>query len=319
MLRLRAVSALSFLAMTSLLARPAAAEQSTGTLPIALELSRCEGLDQSELLKLLAIEFQTLGVTSATPLEHVQIACGADEARVTLVAAGASNRVDLAATAPAAWPRLLALSVSELVIEARARVVPRSEPAPPAAAPARAPDVRPVLTPESVRRVRVFAGVTLRRAVRPATWLAGPQLGAEFDALPNLSLTADARLELGRTHTDLADVSWASARGALGALIGGRIQRLRLGLGPGLCLGYLRLSPTLNVAHATAHSVGGAWGGPQLVARAAFELSARWYVAASVDAGVVAWPVSGVASDGRLLLDGGGAWLSGAAALGAQF
>ncbi len=313
MSRLRAVSAFSLLAIASLFARPAVAEPSA--LPVSLEFSACQSLDQSELLKLLAIEFQTLNVTPATPLEQVQIACGSSEARVTLGAA--SNRVDLAATAPAAWPRLLALSVSELVIESRARVAPRAEPTPPALPPA--PAMRPAPTPEPARRVRLFAGPALRRAVRSQTWLAGPQIGAEFDVLRALSLSADARLEFGRTNTDLADVSWTSARGALVALVGGRTQHWRFGLGPGLCLGYLRLSPTLNVAHAAAHAVSGAWGGPELVARAAYELSARWYVATSVDSGIVTWPVTGLASTGRRLVDTGGAWLSGTAALGVQF
>ncbi len=316
MVRLSAVSAFWLLATASFCAGLAsAAEPSSNALPITLELHACEGLDQSELLKLLAIEFQTLNVTPATPLEHVQIACGAREARVTLEAAAASNRVDLAATAPAAWPRLLALSVSELVIEARSRVVPRIEPAPPV-------KITPVEPPPAARpehRVRLFAGPALRRAVRPATWLVGPELGVEVDVLRHLALAADARLELGRTDTELADVSWTSASGALVTLIGGRVQHWRLALGPGLCLGYLRLSPTLNVAHATAHRVSGAWGGPELAARAAYELSARWYVAGSVDTGIVTWPVSGIASDGRRLVDSGGAWLSSAAALGVQF
>jgi hypothetical protein len=312
----RAVSLLAALLLvsSSLTAHAADAVDETEPLPIALEFSGCEALDQRALLKLLAIEFQTLKVPASEPIERVRIACGASVAQITIDARPAGKEVDLAATAASAWPRLLALSVSEIVIESRARVV---RPAARAAAQSRALEM-PKITPQ-IARMRLFAGIAERRAVRSATWLSGPELGFEFAWTRHLTLLADARAEFGSTDTDVAEVHWVSARAALAALIGGRAAAWQFGLGPGFCLGYLGLSPTVSQAAATGHVVSGAWGGPELVARAEYDFSRRWFARLSVDSGIVTWPVAGLVNGQRRLLDAGGGWISSSVALGALF
>ena len=299
-------------------ARAAEPASDPEALPIALESSACEVLDQRELLKLLAIEFQTLKVQARAPIEHVRIACDESVARVTIDAAPSGKIVDLRATAASAWPRLLALSVSEIVIESRAHLPePAPPPAPVPVASARPAGVaRPV--PEA-RKVCVFAGGTLRRALRSSTWLSGPELGLQVDAWRHFSIAADLRGELGSTGTDLGRVHWASFSGALLGLVGGRIGDVRLGLGPGVVVGYLRWSATVDDANATGHVVSGGWGGVELSARARYDFSRRVFVAAHLDSGVVTWPVAGLVDGQRRLVDAGGAWTSGGLAVGVLF
>jgi len=278
-------------------------------LPIALELDGCTALDRDELLKLLAVEFQTLNVQPSTPRERVRVACSARRATVTLESSSTSNEVDLAATRPAAWPRLLALSVSEIVIESRARVAEPRATATPVEPALRTPPST-AARPEKNSSTRLFAGLALRRAVRPATWLTGPELGVAFELSHHFSVGADVRAELGSTDTDVAKVGWVSASGALVALVGGSVGRWGFGVGPGLRAGYLRLSPTVREPGATGHTVSGVWAGPELVLRARCDFGARWFALGGVDSGIVTAPVTGLVNGQQRLVDTGGGWLS---------
>jgi hypothetical protein len=270
-------------------------------------------LDHAELSELLAIEFHTLNVLPATPPERVHVQCAPGRAIVTLYAVdGASNgssEVQLGATAPAVWSRLLALSISELVIESRSRAPANAGPsAAPRPAATRSSPSTPIQHENSA--FHGFVGITLRRAIRPATWLSGPELGALLELSRTFSLAADLRLELGRTDTALAKIDWLSASGALALLVGGRVGHWSFGVGPGVCVGYLQLSPKAQVAAATAHTVSGPWAGPELVARARYDFDARWFVLGGVDSGIAMTSVTGLVNAEQRLLDTGGAWLS---------
>ena len=320
MCRRRAVSLLAAVLASAPCALRAESASDAEALPVVLEFSGCAALDQRESLKLLAIEFQTLNVEPRAPLERVRITCGPSVARITIDERPTSNEVQLAATSASAWPRLLALSVSELVIESRAQVVtpraPSSVPTPRTTPPSAKGNRE--TTPER-RRFRLFAGVLGERALRSATWLGGPELGFELDWTPHVSLLADARVEFGGTRTDVAAVRWLATRAALGVLIGGRAGVWQAGLGPGVSFGYLRLSPTVSQLSATGHVVSGAWGGPLLTARGELDFSERAFARLSVDSGIVVLPVTGQVDGERRLVDAGGAWISSGLQLGVLF
>jgi len=277
-------------------------------LPITLELQGCEAVDQAELYKLLAIEFRTLNVLPTAPRERVRVTCTNQRASVRLESGSSSNDVDLSATTPAIWPRLLALSVSELVTESRARItptaLPRASPEP------HEPPAKPTQTVSDNQGLRVFAGVSLRRALRPATWLAGPDLGATLDLNRYFSLALNLRLEFGSTDTTLAKIDWLSVSGAFAVLAGGSVGAWHFGAGPGVGIGYLRLSPQVQVANATGHTVSGIWAGPALVARVRYDSSARWFALGSVDAGFASTSVAGLVNGEQRAIDTGGAWVS---------
>ena len=277
------------------------------TLPITLELDGCEGIDQAELFRLLAIEFRTLDVQPAVPRERVQVTCTAERALVRLGSRESSNALDLRATAPAIWPRLLALSVSEIVTEARARVVKTGAPPTPPEPPLAPPEM-PKQAAGGNGHFRAFAGVSLRRAFRSATWLAGPDLGATFALNRYFSLALDLRLEFGHTDTELAKVDWLSASGAFGVLAGGSVGDFQFAAGPGVCIGYLRLSPQVQVENVTGHAVSGVWAGPELVARLRYDWGRRWFSLASIDAGFASASVAGLVNGEQRAIDTGGTW-----------
>jgi len=147
----------------------------------------------------------------------------------------------------------------------------------------------------------------------------GPEGGIELSLTPHFALAADVRVELGSTHTELADVHWLSTRGALAALVGGRVGAWQGAIGPGWCVGYLRLSPTVTAANAAGHVVTGVWSGPELVLRARYDFSERWFAQVGVDSGIVTLPVAGLVDGQQRLIDGGGAWISASLGLGARF
>ncbi|HKO53926.1 MAG TPA: hypothetical protein VJV79_39735 [Polyangiaceae bacterium] len=290
-------------------ARGADSSAPLAVLPITLELEGCETLDRVELYKLLAIEFRALDVRPAAPPERVHVACGAQRASVTLGSNKSSNELDFAATSPALWPRLLALSVSEIVIESRARAAATSS-SPGAAEPVAPAASEPSPTPERTGAFRGFAAISLRRALGPQTWLVGPDLGATLELNRYLSLALDLRLEFGRTDTALAKIDWLLASGALALLAGGRVGHWSFGVGPGVCIGYLRLMPQVQVANATGHTVSGVWAGPELVARARYDSSTRWFVLGGVDSGIASTSVTGLLDGDQRMIDSGGAWIS---------
>jgi hypothetical protein len=276
-------------------------------LPIALEVEGCADIDQAELYKLLAIEFRTLDVLPREPRERVHIQCTAERAVVRLESGSSSNEVDLRATAQALWPRLLALSVSELVTESRARATPlvphmKSELAAP-------PISEPTQPSRAGERVRIFAGVSLRRALRSATWLAGPDLGASLELNRRFSVALDLRLEFGSTDIALAQVDWLSASGSFALLAGGSVGDIRFAAGPGVNIGYLRLSPQPKVSDATGHAVSGIWAGPEFVARVRYDLGVRWFALGSFGAGFASTSVAGLVNGEQRAIDSGGAWL----------
>ena len=290
-------------------ARGADSGAEAATLPIALEVEGCEAVDRAELHKLLAIEFRTLDVSPREPRERVQVQCTAQRAVVRLESGSASNEVDLRATAQALWPRLLALSVSELVTESRARGAPMVAP-PATPEPAVPPASDPPRPARDHARFRAFAGVSLRRALRSDTWLAGPDLGASFELNRYFGLALDLRLEFGRTDTALAKVDWLSTSGAFALLAGGSVGDFHFAAGPGVSVGYVRLSPQATVPGATEHAVGGIWAGPELVARLRYDLGARGFAVGSAGAGFASTSVAGLVNGEQRAIDTGGAWVS---------
>jgi len=297
------------LALVAVRVHGAESSAESATLPIVIELEACAAIDPVELHRLLAIEFRTLNVLPAEPRERVQVQCSAERAVVRLESGNTSNEVDLHATAQALWPRLLALSVSELVTESRARITPAvASPTP--LAPISTPPNGPTPAARDKERLRAFAGVSLRRAMRPATWLAGPDLGATLDLNRHFSLALDLRLEFGRTDTELAKVDWLSAGGAFAVLAGGSAGDWHFAAGPGATLGYLRLSPLVHALGVTGHAVSGVWAGPELVARVRHDWGARWFAFGCVDTGFASTSVAGLVNGEQRAVDTGGVWIS---------
>jgi hypothetical protein len=291
-------------------------------LAVRVELRTCPDVDRIELEKLLAIEFQTLGVQPQSDSERVVVACSGQRASVSLEPRGASSAVELSRTAASAWPRLLALAVSELVIETRARVPATSMAAPPASvAPAtvRRAEAAPALTKPRAALVRLFAGARGSWVPHAASSLWGPELGVETNVFLSAVVELRGRASFGSTSTDVARVRWMAEGGSVALRWDAHLGRFTGGLGPGFSLDALQLSPSVKVPGGRGQPVSGPWGGPELDAQGSLTFGSRVLVYARVEAGLLAIPVRGDASDGRRLVEATEGWLAAAVGAGTQF
>jgi hypothetical protein len=300
-----------------------AAEPPLASLPVVLEVEGCEPLDERELFDLLSVEFKTLGVTTGAHPERLKVECRGTRALVTLRSSSAESaalaiRLDMAATMPAARSRLLALAISELVVEGRSRDV---EPQPLRTEDARSlpTEAHVLVPPERLLDPAIVGAASLRYAAGPATWLVGAAIGAELPLSSVFCAGFDARAESGSTDTVLAKVGWTSLSAGAALLAGGRLRHLGWGLGPGFRAGHLRLAATPTIPVARGASVVGLWAGPLLAARARYDLAGRAYVHAGFEVGWTIAPVTGNVSDGRPLMDVSGVWSLLTAGMGLAF
>jgi hypothetical protein len=327
MLHGRVCGASRALAVSLAVAWPRAAPaQDAGTSSIAgigIELRGCAGVDRGEFEKLLAIEFRTLNVTPRDAGERIVVACGLQSVALTFEPSGTSSSVELSGTTPAAWPRLLSLAVSELVMEARARAPLAStsasdvEQSRSVAEPQRAPPSPNVTTARAVS-VRIVAGARAQWIPSTPALLWGPELGIEVDPVSAIAFEARAHASFGGTDTDLAHVRWTAAGGSVAVRWDVRARTWRCGLGPGFSLDALQLSPNVTVRGASGRAVVGPWGGPELDLSGSVSISAALIAYARFDAGILAFPVHGDASDGRRLVDASGGWLAATLGIGAS-
>ncbi|HEX4476260.1 MAG TPA: hypothetical protein VH142_14340, partial [Polyangiaceae bacterium] len=287
-LRRRVVSTALGAALAVVLQSPAARSATPGDdsltiSAIGVELGACPNVDRDELQKLLALEFQTLGVQPNGESERVVVACSAERARLTLEPDGASSDVELSGTTPSAWPRLLALAVSELVIETRARVRVATLPASPVAKRTAVASIP--ATPRAIP-LRLFAGAEGRWLPHASSNLWGPELGVEMDRFFPLTLEVRLHASFGSTSTDVARVHWTAEGGAVTLRWDLRLGRVTVGAGPGFSVDALQLSPSVKIASASGQSLSGPWGGPDVDARGLLALGGALLVYARVDAGV---------------------------------
>ena len=320
-LRRRVVSTALGAALVVVMRSGGARSATTGDEPLAtsalgVELGACPDVDRDELQKLLALEFRTLGVQPKGESERVVVTCSAERAQLTLEPDGASSEVDLSGTTPSAWPRLLALAVSELVIETRARVPVATRPASPVA---KRTEVAPKETRRRSAPLRLFAGAEGRWLPHASSSLWGPELGLETDRFFPLTFELRLHATFGSTSTEVARVSWTAEGGSVTVLWGVRLGKVTLGAGPGFSVDALQLSPSVKIASASGQSLSGPWGGPEADVRGLLALGDALLVYARVDAGVLTFPVRGDVSDGRRLVDASGGWVSAAAGVATQF
>ena len=120
----------------------------SGALPVRLAPVTCPGFPDAGVRAALAVEIRDRLVAEATPTPPdfalVSVACARDDAELLIVRQGSGvpvrRQVPLAAVAPDARPRAMAIAIAELLRVDLARNEPVPEPAPaPPPAPAPAP------------------------------------------------------------------------------------------------------------------------------------------------------------------------------------
>ncbi len=191
---------------------PPTQAQAEGPLPLKLSSEGCAGLDQPELARLLALELASLGVDPNRPVQVV-VACTTDSLRLRVSnprEVGYLERVlPRSAVSLPGDERVLALSVTQLVLTASQALPKRAAPLP----------SQPPATPEQRTWIALGAGLRLH------DWAA---------TLPLWHVTALAQHQSGRWGLlGALDAALGEREQALGVV---EVMRLSAAFGPALRL-----------------------------------------------------------------------------------
>ena len=271
---------------------------------VSLVTEACPGVAAGRLQELVALELGTVAAGRTIGPAVVVLACQGERIAISATEArtGHQARAEVLAggTTGPALLRLLALSVSELLVtneapvEKKATMIQESPPAPP---------------PEPARPLRASATASLRRVARPATWLKGFALGADFAFTPHVALAVEGRGEIGATATSLTTVDWRVAGASVALLAGAGRGAWRIACGPGVEVGLVQLAGHDSATGAKGNSLSHPWVGLLGGLRASRALGTRAFLLGRIDAGWVVHRVAGDASNGSALVELRGGWV----------
>lgn len=285
-----------------------------------LLVSSCDPAMATALERQLGIELMSLRneLERLPPLAQLEVRVRCFEQRVELevelTGRRSARQIDVTGAPVETHPRLVALAAGELIYgvvvalgheadTSAARVVPEaSEPS------ASRPEAR-----DEPRVVHVSALGSIRRAGQPAIWLGGVGLGLDYAPVRVLAIAVDAELDLGSLAGDALSVHVIGLSGGAHALVGRHRNSMWWGIGPGVRVGWARLSGRPSEPQLHGESLSGAWGGPSILAR--FLYAPRgWPLAVSLamDGGLVTVPLTGTRDRAAVVfaLDGGWAGAS---------
>jgi hypothetical protein len=303
-------------ALALLLAAPMTRAAVAAAAPsLELAITACERFDEARLRELVAIEMGTIAARGAGPAgapTMVGLACDGERAAIEVAGAegnpASRAELNLAEAAPPTRLRLLALAITEAVAQRWAA----ERAAVPAAPPPPAPQVVAASLPPAAEtpRLSLFVGPSARRMARPATWLAGVDVGAAR-ALGGgaLALVADARFETGEGATPVARVGWRQVTLTGALAVGVTRARWAAHLLPGWSVGFASLTgrPDGN-GGAVGSTISGTWSGPSLALRARRDLGRFAFVSLDVATGYVTRRVVGLVDGDQPIFEVRGAW-----------
>ncbi len=321
---------------------------------LRLDIADCPALNPTATRELFAVELRTLGVAETSPLT-VSIRCHGQRATLRLREASESSHalaatarrgetsaltheqramslpnetsesihdlssmdVDLSSTDEAAWPRLIALSASELVEQSL-----RSSPI--ALVPERdsLPRIEVVsFDARTPRRPRFlpFVGLTLGRLGDPGTWLTGLTLGTELRVRRIALFGTDLRGQWGSNALTDANVTWqlisVAAYGGLVIDFG----PVELSASGGLRVGRLALEGQAKSADASGRELVGPTGGPLIAVRLRAPVGRGLFAGVTLEEGYSLWSVRGNYGQRAPLLVVDGTWSSAVLGFGWAF
>lgn len=328
MLGYRRLSRASYAVLVATLLVASAARAQEGR-RVTLHLEDCLGADAAAVRRIVAAELgdALVGVErerggaapDAPPPEEegtvVRADCGVESAIVVVSHEGTDvrleRRVDLAAAAPSARGRLLALSIAEMVASAWAAVdalpppppppppepearpiePPPPPPDPPAAPPEPPPPPPP---PPPTRPIGIRLIGVARVSGTPVHVSGGGGLGLEIGLPLSLGLGADVRYEQGEAEAGAYGrvalrVAWASVLALVRPIVDW--SSLTIGVGAKLGVGWLEGLPTGNVP---ARTHAGFVGGPAVTTQVALHLAGSGYVHIGLELSWITLGVGGV-------------------------
>ena len=308
------------------LCRPAPA---LGAEPL-VDLVGCSSISAAATSELLAIELNTLGI-AVTPRMRWTVRCHEQRATVQIHGlpalpeevpgetasehpdasdVNASADVDLSSTDEAAWPRLIAISASELVEQVKRTATMR------------APNVASATNESSVRVQLVNWAVKTKGKAQYLPWL-GLSLGHEGDPGTNLFggslgverrlgsvglLGMDVRSQWGKTSLREVNVSWQLTSFALAGGVAMDLGAIIVDVMGGARIGRIALRGEATTSDLSGRRLVGATAGPIALARLRRDLSKKVFVGLAWEAGYGLLPVRGSYDGAAPLLTVKGLW-----------
>ncbi len=323
------ISALSF---CSALAASARGEK----LPIALTVSACDELSESELRRIVAAELGATAVERKNPATtEVFVECQGDlvllRVRDPLTRKAVGRSFDIGLSDRAARDRLVALAVSELVLsswaELRVNPTPRVEPLGPrppesetsaarAAVSKWVQDYEPEertwyeLEAPAERRFRLLPVFSMRSFFKGIGTLRGGGLRAGEERFRFMSWDVDALFEEGSlaTHQGTYRIQTFTLGGGLYAYL--RAKWIIARLGAGLRAGFIGSGATVTGAPGGSSSFA-VWGWPLARSSVTFPLGPHFVADIAGEAGYAVLPIPSAEGPGV-----SGGWIGGQIGLG---
>jgi hypothetical protein len=269
--------------------------------PVRLDVDPCVSVEPARLIELLQLELTVLtdaGASPPQPKTRARIAC--DGATVVLSVsdeAGAEvteRRLDWTDYPPGSRPRLLALTLSEMI----ARRWKEAPVAPQVAFPAALASTETRIGSGKDPRPLVLGLLaTVERLGRPPTTTSGLDLVLAWRARPWLEVFGGGRAATSSFDTTPGRVSTHTLSVLLAGLLGLTQGRFWLGAGPGVRGGWAWLRGEPRASASTTATAGrplnAAWWGPVVVGAVGLQASRHLVVLLNLEAGYVARPVVG--------------------------
>lgn len=294
---------------------------------VTLTIDKCVDVDANDVRKIVEIELHTAiaeqGLTKVTARCHDNLIELVVEDSIT--GKSLMRTVDVAAQAPKARARLLALAITELVSASWTELetnptpaVPPAGPPPPPAAKAAARDVVharvPILATSPGPSFRVLALLDRRAFLAKTAWVTGLGVRVARDGAP-LGWSADMLASQGTATATLGEVAMDVVGVALAATLSSRWSIVSARGGAGLRFGAARLSGVPRGEDVEGASVRGPWGGPFLGGSVSIVPFAPMVIEASIEGGYVVAPVH-ARVDGERQVSVAGVWMGAAVAVG---
>lgn len=314
------------------LAQPARAEDKPA---VTLTIDACVEVDAADVRKIVEIELHTTiaevskpgPASGGSPDGLTRVTARCREKLIELVVedsiTGKSlmRTVDVAAQAPKARTRLLALAITELVSASWTELetnptpaVPPAGPPPPPAAKAAARDVVKARLPSPPPPLRIVALIDRRAFLAKTAWVTGLGVRVARDSAL-FGWSAEMVASQGTAKASLGEVAMDVVGVALAATVGARVGVFSGRAAAGLRGGAARLSGVPRGDDIEGRSVRGAWGGPFLGASASMVPFKPLVIEVSIESGYVVAPVH-ARVDGERQVSVAGVWIAGALAIG---
>jgi hypothetical protein len=307
-----------------LLAPSARAEQKPA---VTLTIDKCVDVDANDVRKIVEIELHT--TIAEQGLTRVTARCRDNlidlNVEDSITGKSLMRTVDVAAQAPKARARLLALAITELVSASWTELetnptpaVPPAGPPPPPAAKAAARDVVhtrvPILAPSPGKPLRVLALIDRRAFLAKTAWVTGLGVRVAQDGAP-IGWSAEMLASQGATAASLGEVAMDVVGVGIAATLSARWSIVSARGAIGLRGGAARLSGVPRGEDVEGASVRGPWGGPLVGGSISIVPIKPLVIEASVESGYVVAPVH-ARVDGERQVSVAGVWVAGSLAVG---